>query len=225
MYESFFSITTNKDAYDKFIFKRSIRFPKAKKPTDIDIEKKDKSNFMSFLKHSLLDLQRVCMQKNRNIRGTKELKVFLIQESVVDGATRSLIQYSPKKYGYRRVKVKELAALKKNMGKRFVYSDFEHLGKKYIFLNDIGDIQSSDFILSYYNKDSNIFMSRPDEVKDIEDKMIKQNDLLETIDIYKKSSNTEKIRMLLEREKQLTKDQENIRVIIKDKIKGLTCDN
>jgi len=98
----------NKENLKKF--KVTFKNKNGKLPTVEEIAKKDQNNFVSFLTQRLEEAGKICSQKNRNIRGTDGFKEAYIGENTVD-VSDELLSVQPEKYGYKKLKKKDLESL------------------------------------------------------------------------------------------------------------------
>lgn len=105
----------NKDNLKKF--KATFKKKNGKLPNAEEISKKDQNNFVSFLTQRLEEAGKICSQKNRNIRGTDGFKEAYIGEFVVD-VSDELLSVQPERYGYRKLKKKELEQLAAQMASK-----------------------------------------------------------------------------------------------------------
>jgi len=224
-YISNFSIITKPEAMEKFLVKRKSDYPDRPDLTSDEIRRKDNSNFMTFLTQRLSDLVRVFKQKNRNIRGTKEISSFYLKTKQAQDVTQELIVEDPEKYGFIQLTKKDVLDLKKRVGPKFKYADFSFEGHSYIYISYVPSLSKLDVVAALNDPHSNLFYMSPDAIMEYEENAI--SSLLADIKIKEFSSapKSEKIQILKDRKKQLTQEDIRVKMMIDKKIMELTGGN
>lgn len=176
-YVSSFSLYSNKEKHDQFVAQASKRRNGTYEVTEQDVFKKDRSIFMSFLTQRFMDFIRVCTQKNRNIRGTAEIKAFYAKTDDVIDASDDLIGYNPELYGYKKLTSKETADLKKQMGDKFSYSNLTTSeGKEYIYLSKIPQkMPSKDYIEAVFGYESQIYYLPANMLEEKKEEIVRES--------------------------------------------------
>jgi len=124
-YLGLFSIEHNVSNFKKY--KQDVITRLGRAPTIQEIQEKDLNNMAAFISQRLLDMSRVCQQKNKRMVGeqfTYAMFKLIGPENVK--ATDYDLMMNPKLHGYKRlsqdelVKVKRLVKRKMNSSERFI---------------------------------------------------------------------------------------------------------
>lgn len=130
-YLGLFSIEHNRDNLKKYEKDVIARIDRA--PTLEEIRERDLKNMAAFISQRLLDMSRVCQQKNKRMVGnqfTYAMFELVGHENVL--ATDHDLMTNPKAHGYRKMSQDELARVKKAVKKRMTDSErFVVDGKTY----------------------------------------------------------------------------------------------
>lgn len=177
--------------YNEFlnIFKNKHK----RNPVEKDILNKNKANFTIFLKQRMIDLIRICNQKQRNIKG---LKVKYDIYYGIDKPPKNVsdISRNPQKYNYKKCEFNYYRSIRKHVNKKHGLA-FQFAGCWYVPVPiKIAAIDMYDITTSKINPYDNIHNLNPEqiyfrqeEVKELENKF----------DRFENSTNEEKIKTIL----------------------------
>jgi|GEM_PF-4338074 len=188
-----FSVRTEEKHKEKFVQWYKNKNGENTYPTEKDFLYKDMYNLQKFLIQRMEEVAKVCFQKNRNIRGTKEIfKIFKATNPLqVDDI--ALIE-DPKKYNYIEITKKEYNATKKALKLKGDNSFYN--GDDYIRVVAIAaqDIKTVDFLDHYLTENSEYYKTPERKMFDMETKA----ELMEMKDKYEGFSSDKKKRTLKE---------------------------
>jgi hypothetical protein len=229
-YIELYSLQTNPEALQRFIAKRKTDYPERKFLTNIEICKKDSSNFMSFLSQRLSEFVRICRIKNRNIKGSRETQGFYIKEGPQDNSPISdFVRNSPEDYGYRKLTNMEVLDLKKEIGSSSIYRDLRVKDRFYLYVMDHSRTSIIEYDKSAANSNGviesmkdNFFYKNPEEIIEIHESFITDAKAMEYKKSYYGKTKNQKIKVLKKRKKELTGDENHIRLLIDKKIMELS---
>lgn len=207
IYLALYSLSSNEEKRNEW--EKTFTKSKGCNPTDDQIFDKDRANFINFLKQRFSQLSRISNQKLKNVGvGYRKSLFYFVPADVA--IPDEITHEEAVSKGFKRVGIKELATLKKALGKKFNYQEFvTPEGKRVVnivsyitqalAMKDDSDMTQEDYFEylrannSYH--EPNFHELRPDEMVDWKS-VSRAGRIADLAEKYKKSSVKTKISMI-----------------------------
>jgi len=155
-----FSVRTVEEHKEKFVNWFRNKNGEDTYPSEKDFIYKDMYNLQKFLIQRMEEVAKVCFQKNRNIRGTKEIFKIFKSNKPVNVEDAALIE-NPERYNFKEITKKLYNDIKKKNDIKGDQSFF--VGNMYIRVVSVAaqELQTADF-LDQYLTDATEFYKNPE---------------------------------------------------------------
>jgi len=209
-----YSIEENKDKLDRIVQKYKDKFGKNTYPPEKEIERVNRNNLINFLLQKLRHCAVVCGRKSRNIFVGRDYKGYFADTENSRPASDCLIRENYKKYGYRKVTIKELKEVKEKAKANNIRDLYDKDGFRIFEINIVsGGVTKEDYE-DIFNQNKGIYadpliaMEHMETSREEESAMGKYKEIFNSMDCCEKY---DKLSTFVKKYKKDEKYKEEIR--------------